>query len=409
MGFFDDAFSGGIGSFLGGLGLGPIGNVVGGIAGYGKGLGGPGVTGQPAAMAPPDLGQFIGGGTYQEATITNVNKYVNDLKNQLGSGKITQDEYLSKVGTVIPQAEAYIKKLYSSGGKVVHAAQVAGSEDLLKLGKEMNVYKSAKELLGRDITPQEFAQFLPKFSDSPETGRAYLSEFAQQEAKSPQALAKKAPQYAGQVGGFYQDLLKRGATAEEADYFGRLMATGQVTPYEIQEFIKATPEYQTGQDVEFRKGLEGELAGYDEKAFGRERENILSQYTKAGLQNSSALDFAITDALGKVQEQRGQYLAGLSSQQYGGNKAAARGDYEYQRNLQQSNSDYGRNKSDAYLDYLTQRADQGSDYTRQKNDYLQFLAMQPKQKGPGALDYITAGAGLMGGTGQLMQGFGYLK
>lgn len=375
------------------------------------GLWNSGSSGSSGDAAGPgvNLGQFAGGGTYQEGTITNVNKYIEDLQNKLKAGDITQAQFISQVQPVIGPAVDFANQLANSGSAVATAVGAAGYSKLMDLQKDFNVYASAQELLGRDITPQEFAQFKPRFADNADTGRAYLAEFAQQEAKSPQALEKKAPQYAGQVNKTFQDLLARGATQEEADYFGRLLATGQVTPYEVNQFVQALPEYQTKQDTAFRGGLESELAQYDEKAFGRERENILSQYTKAGLQNSSALDFAITDALGKLQEQRGAFLGSLSAQQYGGNKDAARRDYESQRNRYFEGQDYSRGRGDAYLDYLTQRADQGADYTRQRNDYLQFLANQPRQQGPGVLDYVTAGAGLAGGIGQLAGGFGYLN
>lgn len=374
---------------------------------YGGILYNPGRTGQAGDGGAPgvDLTKFIGGGTFQEGTLANVLNHVKGLKQQLGENKISQGDYIKELSQVMPAANDFIRALYGGGSTTANAAKAAGAEELLKLQKEYEVYKNGQELLGRDLTPQEFAQILPRFADNIDTGRAYLAEMAKQEEFSPANLAKKATQYSGQIGGFYQDLLNRGASAEEADYFGRLMASGQVTPYEIQQFIRATPEFQQREDKAFREGLEGELAGYDEKAFARERENILSQYTKAGLQNSSALDFAITEALGKMQEQRGAFLGQLSASQYGGNKDAARRDYETQRNRYFDQQDYGRGRSDAYMDYLTQRADEGADYTRQRDDYLRFLSSQPKQRGPGVLDYLAGGGQFLGGIGDLVGGF----
>lgn len=346
--------------------------------------------------------QFYGPGTYREGTISNVLNYIKPIKAEFDAGKLSQTDYLNKLNEVVPEAYQLAHSIAGQGSSAAKAAQNAGLNELSGIYNDMEIYKSATELIGRDITPQEFAQFKPRFADGKDTGRAYLAEFAQNEAKSPKALEGKAGQYSGQIGGYYQDLMKRGATAEEADYFGRLLATGEVTPYEIQQFIKATPEYQTGQDKAFREDLSNELAGYDEKAFGRERENILSQYTKAGLQNSSALDFAITDALGKLQENRSGFLGNLSASQYGGNKENARADYSNYLNQYLGNQDYNRNRSDQYLDYLTQRADQGADYTRQKNDYLQFLQSQPQQRGGSnwgqlAGGLIGAGIGSSGG------------
>lgn len=373
----------------------------------------------------PTFNELTGGGSYNEGKISRALALAKRFKNELDAGKITQAEYVSNLQSFLPDAVRFAHQIAGGGSAKASAATAAGLNQITELGKEFNIYKSGQDLLGRDLTKQELAEFAPRFNDvfDTNTGKAYLAEIAKQEASSPQALAKKAPQYSGQIGGYYQQLLSRGASNEEADYFGRLLATGQVTPYEIQEFIKATPEYQTTQDKQFRQGLESELAGYDEKAFARERENILSQYTKAGLQNSSALDFAITDALGKVQEQRGQFLSGLSAQQYGGNKAAARQDYQNYLDRYQGGRDYERNRSDAYLDYLTQRSDQASDYRRQKDDYLQFLAAQPKQKSgggwgglAGGLIGLGIGATIPGGAGAgyqigsgLGQSFDYLR
>lgn len=327
-------------------------------------------------------------------SIQDAIKQYKDLKAQMEGGKLSQAEFITQAGGFLPEATRAANQYASRGRAYGNEANNQGLQELYGLARELNVYDSSQELLGRDITSQEVAQFMPRFNDpfQTETGRSYLAELASQEKNSSANLGKKAPEYSDKVNKQFQDLLSRGATAEEADYFGRLLASGQVTDYEINQFVQALPEYQNIQDKNFRGGLEGELAGYDEKAFGRERENILSQYTKAGLQNSSALDFAITDALGKVQEQRGQFLAGLSSQQYGGNKAAARSDYENMRNTYQGNQDYSRNRSDQYLDYLTQRSDQASDYQRQKDDYLNFLSSQPKQRGGNWLQGALGGA-----------------
>lgn len=352
-----------------------------------------------------EIGQIInaagGRGTFNEGQFNEAVNSFNALKTDLDSGKISQADYATISDQLLPSLIQYGHSIMGTGSKAADAVK-GNVQKLMEFGKDYQVYKAGQELLGRDLTPQEFAQFKPRFADNVDTGRAYVAELAKQEANSPAKLGEKAGQYSGQINKTFQDLLSRGATQEEADYFGRLLATGQVTPYEVNQFVQQLPEYQTRQDKSFREGLAGELGQYDEKAFQRERENILSQYTKAGIQNSSALDFAITEALGKIQEQRGQFLGGLSAQQYGGNKEAARQDYQTLLNRSYGNQDYSRNRSDAYLDYLTQRADQGADYERQKNDYLQFLSQQPKQRQSSGLGgaigtAIGTGIGLIGG------------
>lgn len=304
-------------------------------------------------------------------------KEINRLRGEFNAGNISQTDYISKAGALANKVQDTIKYFSTYSGNAWNWAMSEGGQKFLDLIQpEMNVLNTGKQMLGRDLTANEVAQFTPYFQgpNGEAQGRSALASFAQTEAKNPANLVKKAGQYSDQIGGYYQDLLKRGATKEEADYFGRLMATGEVTPYEIQQFIKATPEFQGNQDREFRSSLSNELGSYDEKAFQRERENILSSFTKAGIQNSSALDFAMTDALSKIQENRGAFLGQLSASQYQGNKEAARSDYQRYLDDYTKDRDYSRSRSDSTMDYLLNRAYQGLDYERQKNDYLNFLA-----------------------------------
>jgi hypothetical protein len=410
------AYESEIGAGSGGLAGGSLGGIVGGIAGGigGSAIGksfGAGKTG-PNPNAPANV-PYSGDPT-ADAYIKRLNdspgynwiaeaaNIMKDLKGQLNAGKLSQTNYLNITSKFLPQVTQSGNQLAGMSGPMFNALSPFTSQ-LNENMKDYQIYQAGQQYLGRDLTPGEVAQIRPRYADNPDTGNAYVAELAKAEEKSPANLAKKAGGFSGQINDTFQQLLSRGASKEEADYFGRMLASGEVTPYEVNAFVQQLPEYQNIQDKAFRGGLEGELAAYDTKAFGRERENILSQYTRAGLQNSSALDYAMTDALGKIQDQRGQFLAGLSSQQYGGNKAAARSDYEAQRNRSFGQQDYGQQRSDAYLDYLTSRADQGADYNRQKNDYLQFLSSQPRQRqgspwGQLAGGLLGAGIGSFGGA-----------
>lgn len=341
----------------------------------------------------------------EDAPFVNNLQELDRLRGEFNSGKLSQSDYLSQTAGLTKKINDTLGYFSSYSGPAWTWAMSQGGQKYLDLiVPEMNVLNTGKTMLGRDLTAQEVAQFTPYFQgpNGEAQGRSALATFAQTEAKNPKNLGGKAQEFSGQIGNYYQDLLKRGATNEEVDYFGRMLATGEVTPYEIQQFIRATPEFQGNQDKAFRQDLSDELGGYDEKAFNRERENILSTYTKAGLQNSSALDYAMTDALSKIQENRGQFLGGLSANQYQGNKEAARSDYQRYLDNYTSGREYDRNRSDSTMDYLLNRAYQGMDYERQKNDYLQFLANQggQKQNSPwGALAGGLIGAGIGGATG----------
>lgn len=365
---------------------------------------GPGQTGQPgggqvqfspeANARAQDIFKAIQGnqsGTYKEGQIATANSELKKLQQEYSSGKLSQADYVAISGAVVPQIKNYINQVSSSGGRGADAARNAGGDEFLNgVGRDYDILSNAQQILGRDITPQELAQFRPRYADGNDKGNAYLAEIQKQEASDPTKQGAKAGQYSPQVNQVFQSLLSRGATQNEVDYFGSLLSAGQITPYELESFAKATPEYQQGQDKQFRTDLSQELGNYDSKAFGREKENILSRYSQAGLQNSSALDFAMTDALSKIQENRDQYLSGLSASQYQGNKDAARGDYQTSLNRLFQNQDAEASRSNSQLDYLTQRADQGADYSRQFNDYMNFANSQPRQR-TSAFDYLNAG------------------
>ncbi len=327
-----------------------------------------------------------GRGTYGEGDVQAFAKEYAKLKSDLDAGKISQSDYVAIGDQLIPQMAQYTHQLDSGGQKSSEAVRSVGAQSVYDAEKEFNIYKAGQQYLGRDLTPAEVAQIKPKYADGADIGNAYVAELGKQEASSPEALGRKAGQYTGDVNSMFQNLLKRGATKDEIDYFGRALASGQTTPYQLSQYVQSLPEYQGQQDTQFRQGLQNELSNYDTQAFQREKDNILSSYAKSGLGNSSSLDFAITDALSKMQTNRDQFLGGLSAQQYGGNKQAALGAYQQSQNQYLQNQDYQRNLGQSNLNYLTGRADQGSDYNRQMSDYLNYLNSQPKQKGPGFLD-----------------------
>lgn len=263
-------------------------------------------------------------------------------------------------------------------------------------------YKSAKEALGRDLTPQEFAQIAPTFYNPADygsgvaTGRQYLAAYAAQHANDPQNLIKKAPGQYGAVDQVFSSMLGRPATQEEKDHFGSLLASGQVDPYQLQDFIRGTTEYQSAQDKTFRSGLADELQGYDTKFFGKAKQDVLSSFADTGqlANHSSALDFALTDLMGKIADKRGEYLSNLSAQQYGSNKDLALGNYKNQMDTYLGNQDYARRSSDARQNSLMDRSFQGYDYATQRNDYMDYLN---SQKGGGKFPWGQAIGGALGG------------
>lgn len=238
-------------------------------------------------------------------------------------------------------------------------------------------YDTYRSVFGRDPTAEEFAKVLPVFggAEGRQRGAAYISELFDQYKQSPEYLGKQAGQYGDELGGVFQEVFGRGARADETDYFGRMRAAGR-TPFEIRQMLEASPEYQTAQDTKFRSGLASELEGYDTSFFDKQKQGIYADYARRGFGagTSPSLDYALTSLMGDIAEKRGSYLAGISSQQYGGNKNAAREDYRANMSRYFDDQDYERNRKQAELGYYRGRSDEDRDYQRQKEDYFQMLA-----------------------------------
>lgn len=258
--------------------------------------------------------------------------------------------------------------------------------------------KDFADMFGRNPTRSELSMLANYYmSGDPNIantagGRSAVAQYYQDQVNSPKNQKKqnetKSGQYSGDINSIYQDLLKRGASDAEVQHFGGLLASGEVDPYELRQFIQATPEYQTSQDTAFRSTLGNELADLDTKAFGRQKEDVISRFASAGRLGSSALDFALTDLMGKIAEKRQGFLANLSASQYGSNKENARADYG---NLL-SNMDTNKKYEWGLQDQNRQRGWNVTDYNRQQQDYLR--ALQSMKTGGWREDLNTAFNGL---------------
>lgn len=271
-------------------------------------------------------------------------------------------------------------------------------------GDTAQQYYAGKEfykLFGRNPTQSELAQFSGAYAgDANRTntaqGNQAVSQYFQNFSNSPANVyatqqkqwAAKAPENYASVGQIVQQLLGRQATQDELSHYGTLIASGQADPYQIQNFIQSTPEYQNTQDKNFRTGLDSDLQKSDSAFFDTQKGNIAQQFARMGRATSPALDVALTQLASQLNSQRGQYLAQVSASQYGGNKAAALGDYG---KTQQGVSDritqntagiYGNNQN------LNTRLNSITDYNTQKNDYMDSLGRQNK---PGWMDYLNTG------------------
>lgn len=257
--------------------------------------------------------------------------------------------------------------------------------------------KSFQSIMGRDPNANEYAQIVPIFqqSNGQTLGNAWLSQYKQQYDQNPANRTGEAGKYSDQINQQFQSMLGRAATSDEVNHFGSLLATGNVDAYQLQDFLRGTPEYQTQQDTQFRSGLGKQLEDSDVNFFNRAKQGVMSQFMQNGTGNSSALDSALTDLMGQVSQQRDAYLTSLSAQQYGNNKDLALGNYQNTQNQYLQNQGYNRQQSQNQQNYIQGRSDNLTDYNRQMSDYMNFMnTYGGRSKGQNPLYAI--GGGLLG-------------
>lgn len=275
------------------------------------------------------------------------------------------------------------------GGDIAQARYYAGQD----------FYK----MFGRNPTASELSMLAQAYYTGDKNltnganGQAAVAQYYQDQLNSPlvqkQITQAKSGQYTGTINDLYNELLKRGATSAEVQHFGGLLASGEVDPYELRSFIQQTPEYQSAQDVAFRSQVGNELANLDTQAFGRQKEDVISRFAGMGRSGSTALDFALTDLMGRIAEKRQGFLANLSAQQYGSNKENARADYGNILGQMQDTTNYGRSLNDQYR----QRGWNVADYNRQKEDYFNALEQQKRPWWQYAVPGMTQGLLQAGG------------
>lgn len=336
-------------------------------------------------------------GSYGEGSISTGLNALRQLQDQFRNGSLSDKDFISIGDAIAPQLRNKINQLAGGGSSSANAAWAAGGQDVLKILKDYDAVKAGREILGRDITSSDLDSFRPYFEGGTDTGRAYLTQLKQYEGTTPEALKKKAGNYSGDVNQAFRSVLGRDATPQEIEHYGSGLASGGLDSYQLADYIKQTDEYRTGQDKTFREGLNTELSGYDENAFKKGSEDIISRYSKAGIQHSPALDLALTNLMGDIAKERGRYLAGLSAEQYGGNKELARADYEGNLNKYLSDRDYERSLRQKSMDDYLGRSRELTDYDRQKSDYFDMLSRVPRGRRGGGLSGALSGA-LQGGA-----------
>lgn len=279
--------------------------------------------------------------------------------------------------------------------------------------------KAYRRVYGRDPSQEELAQVLPSYVGSDKNitdisgGDAYVAQLHQASENTPAKVYErqqaewkgKASQFYDTVNQMVQGTFGRPATQDELDHYGTALASGQVDAYTVQGFLKAQPEYQNAQDETFRKGVDTQLQDSDQKFFGRAKEDIISRYAQMGRSTSPALDAALTELSSQLNERRGTYMAQLSAQQYGGNKAAAMGGYESDRQDWNERNNSNINTQLAYYQDFLKRGREIQDYNREQTDFGNSMDRYGPGRGAGPLDYINTGLNVANTAGKLYTAF----
>jgi hypothetical protein len=210
---------------------------------------------------------------------------------------------------------------------------------------------------------------------------------------------------------------------------------GGESAYELAQFLKTTPDYQTRQaDIEStkatteaaaqREALNTELVKSQQEVFQKAQPAILSSYMKAGRLNSSSLDAALANAQKDLESQRQGFLANAAyttaQQQSGYNREdfvnqqnqayknqASQSDYSMQQNAnlqnignqltyQQPYNDLSRYYN--LSDQARQRQYDLEDYAAQRSDFYNALSEQKKQQKQNAIYGLLGSA--IGGASQ---------
>jgi hypothetical protein len=344
-------------------------------------------------------------GQYMEGKVGRAVTELTDLRNQATAGKISQDDYVNALGSLMPSITNLVGSIASRGSDAANAISAPMATITNDFQKEYQMQTAASSMLGRTLTANELAQLKPSYMgpNGDVTGPAALASFAENEASDPTSSTSKLnpnnpnntlSQYNSAVNDQFKSVLGRDATADELSHFSSLIGTNQTDAYGLQSFLKSTQEYQDTQDKSFRDDLNTQMTDYDTYAFNQMgAPQLMSQYaqTMGGQGTSPSLDYAMTDLMGKIAQNRQATLTGLSASQYGSNKESAMSDYKTSMNQYYNNLSQNRAQNNDLQNYYNQQGLSGMDYQTQQRDYQNYVNQMTRQQSPSTFDWINLG------------------
>lgn len=232
--------------------------------------------------------------------------------------------------------------------------------------------------------------------------QAALTQRKTEDLINPKVAPEQQTKFNETVSGMFQEYLGRPPKPYEMEHFAKQLAQGD-DPFLLASTLQQAPEYQEKKANTERQRLAGELQGYQEQAFQKAAPTMISSFMKAGRLNSSGVTSALSKAQQELEQQRQQYLAGISREDFVNNNAKA-WDIFGQQNAPSVQRAQDLTTMRYRLPFeqgaaLTSRGNELSDWYREQNDFNRYLQSQKDQSRRSAQYGLTGqilGAGLQG-------------
>lgn len=189
----------------------------------------------------------------------------------------------------------------------------------------------------------------------------------------------------------FRQFLGRAPSQQELDFFGKFIDEGHLQPYEVGQYLQASPEATQSRLPAQTQEYSQVLAGQDEAIMSRAGDQLASQFYQQGRPRSSGYTAAYLNAARDLAISRQPQVADFYRQ---GAQGVSQGFQRF--------GEGGVERGYGLRDQMRQRQWGIDDYYRQQNDFNSYLRGQESRNLRGSL--INAGIGL--GTRGIGAGMG---
>jgi hypothetical protein len=277
-----------------------------------------------------------------------------------------------------------------------------------------DAFNTFSKTFGRNPTQSELDRLAPTFAQGHEGGASEIAQYYQNLSQTPTNVNKRendkylsqAPEHYDAVNEQFKSLIGRDATQAEKDHFGSLLASGQLDPYSLTQFLQAQPEYTQKQDTAFQESQRAGLENADTQYFQR---TLLPAIQRQMLQSGRSLDSSgfsanLTQAASQQAQDREKYLTSLAASQYQGRTGQAYQDYANAQSQYYNTQNYNTQRQAQLSDASQARINELANFNMQKNAYEDYLKRYGKKSsgmgaGIGSLAGMAIGGLLAAPTG----------